>query len=246
MRKLLMALGLTGALLAEPALAQNTIEQMPAQLEAEYALSALPPAMRKTASVYLLNPASGYKLSQRGTSGITCIVQRTVWEMNDFRDDIYIPLCYDAVGTNTYLKVIMDAAKFRAEGMGPAELKTQTEARFKDGTYKAPEKAGLSYMLAPVMRTGGPPDMKVHTMAMPHVMFYAPGITNQDIGALPDLADPSTLAYPLIDRQGHDAQSYIVQMTGEAEKAKIVTDGKPLLDALCAHRAILCLGHQGH
>ena len=29
-------------------------------------------------------------------------------------------------------------------------------------------------MVAPVMRTVGPPDMQVHTMPMPHLMFYAP------------------------------------------------------------------------
>ena len=34
------------------------------------------------------------------------------------RNDIYIPLCYDAVGTATYLRVMMDAAVLRARGMG--------------------------------------------------------------------------------------------------------------------------------
>ncbi len=43
-------------------------------------------------------------------------------------------------------------------------------------------------MVAPVMRTWMPPDWKVHTMAMPHLMFYAPNITNEDIGAVPNLS----------------------------------------------------------
>jgi len=42
-------------------------------------------------------------------------------------------------------------------------------------------------MVAPIMRAVGPPDMKVHTMSMPHVMFYAPNIHEQDIGAVPNL-----------------------------------------------------------
>ena len=33
-----------------------------------------------------------------------------------------------------------------------------------------------------IMRTVGPPDMHVHTMAMPHLMFYAPYTTDADIG----------------------------------------------------------------
>ncbi len=98
---------------------EPTIEQMPPELETRFALSALPPALRAKATVHLLDPKRGYKLSRQGASGVTCIVQRTVWEMADFRNDIYTPLCYDAVGTNTYLKVIMDAAELRARVSSP-------------------------------------------------------------------------------------------------------------------------------
>ena len=68
---------------------------MPAKLETQFALSALPPALRGQATVYLLDPEKGYQLSRQGTSGVTCLVERTAWELADFRDDIYIPLCYD-------------------------------------------------------------------------------------------------------------------------------------------------------
>ena len=47
-------------------------------------------------------------------------------------------------------------------------------------------------MVAPVMLAPGPPDMQVHTMAMPHTMVYAPNVSNEDIGAAPDLARPAT------------------------------------------------------
>jgi hypothetical protein len=241
-----IAIGLA-AMPARPGLAiETTLEQMPARLEARFALSALPPAMRDQASVYLLDPQTGYQLSRQGSSGVTCLVERTAWELADFRNDIYIPLCYDAAGTETYLKVIMDAAALRAQGMSPAALKTEIEDRYRTGTYTVPDRFGLSYMVAPVMRTVGPPDMKVHTMPMPHLMFYAPSITNEDIGALPDLAVRSSLQYPFIDRQGIAEQSYMIQMIGEAEKAKILADEKALLDELCAHRAVLCLPGMEH
>ena len=218
----------------------TTIEQMPAKLEAQFALSALPRAMREKATVYLLDPTKGYQVSQQGTSGVTCLVQRTVWEMADFRNDIYIPLCYDAAGTKSYLRVIMDAAALRAQGMNADALKAEIEGRWRNKTYRVPEKAGLSYMLAPVFRTEGPPDMKVHTNPMPHVMFYAPSITNEDIGAVPDLSVYSSLLYPFIDRQGIAEQSYMIQLVGDAEKARIMADEKNLLAALCAYRAALC------
>jgi hypothetical protein len=225
---------------------ETTLEQMPAKLETRFALSALPPAMRDKATVYLLDPRNGYQLSRQGTSGVTCLVERTVWEWVDFRNDIYIPLCYDAVGTRAHLRVIMDAAALRAQGISPVALKAEIEKRYQDKTYRAPEKAGLSYMIAPIMRALGPPDMKLHTMAMPHLMFYAPGITNEDIGATPDLGVAATLLYPFIDRQGNAEQSYMIQMIGEAEKARILADEKALLDDLCAYRDVLCLPKTGH
>ncbi len=232
---------------AAPALAAGTaIEAMPADLETRLALSAAPPALRPDATVFLLDPATGFRLARQGSSGVTCLVQRTVWELSDDRDDIYIPLCYDAAGTRTLLKVIMDAAALRADGLGGPALKAEIAGRWADGTYRAPEKTGVSYMVAPVFRTVGPPDMAVRTMAMPHVMIYAPGVSNADIGAKPDLADHASLGVPFIDRQGIDEQSYVIQMLGSAETAAILADEKQLVDDLCAYRDVLCLPPGGH
>lgn len=244
----LVAISLIGMAAAAPGVAtETTIEQMPAKLETQFALSAAPPGLRDRATVYLLDPKQGYHLSRQGTSGVTCIVERTSWELADFRNDIYFPLCYDAVGTKTYLKVIMDAAALRAQGMGPAALKAEIEKRYRDKTYNVPEKPGLSYMVGPIMRTVGPPDMDVHTMAMPHLMFYAPYMTNEDIGAVPDLSVPSSLVYPFIDKQGNAEQkSYMIQFIGEAETAKILADERVLIDELCAYRDVLCLAHKKH
>ncbi len=219
---------------------------MPAKLETEFALSALPPALRDQATVYLLDPRKGYQLSRQGTSGVACLVERTVWEMADFRNDLYIPLCYDAEGAKGHLKAIIDAAALRARGMSAEALKAEIEKRYKNKIYKAPEKPGLSYMVAPVMRALGPPDLKVHTMAMPHLMFYAPHITNEDIGARPNLSVHSSLLYPFIDKQGIAEQSYMIQLVGEAEKARIMTDEGALLDELCAYRDVLCLPEHGN
>jgi hypothetical protein len=242
-----ITIGIAGVAAATAGQASDTaLDQMPAQLETRFALSAAPPALRDKATVYLLDPKTGYHLSHEGTSGVACIVQRTQWELADFRNDIYFPLCYDAAGAKTYLKYIMDAAALRAQGLGPAELKAEIEKRYRDRTYKIAEKPGLSYMVGPVMRTVGPPDMKVHTMAMPHLMFYAPHMANADIGALPDLGVPASLQYPFIDRQGNAEQSYMIQLIGEAEKARILDDEKALLDELCAYRDALCLTHKEH
>lgn len=246
----LLMLGAVGlpAASADAAQAPGTaLKPMPADLETRFALSALPAKLRPSASLYLLDPAKGYRLSRKGTSGVACLVERTAWELGDFRDDVYIPLCYDSAGTSTYLKVKMDAAKLRAQGIGPAALKATIASRYAKKIYKVPTKAGLSYMVAPVMRTIGPPDKKtVQTMAMPHLMFYGAGLTDADIGAAPDLGDPSTLLTPFVDQQGNGEQTYMIQLVGAAEKARIMADEKDLVHDLCAYRDILCLGSMKH
>jgi hypothetical protein len=221
---------------------------MPAALETQFALSAAPPKLRDAATVYLLDPAKGYYLSRQGTSGLTCIVQRTDWDMVDFRNDVYWPVCYDAIGTKTYLKTIMDAAALRAKGTSPGALKAEIEKRYRDKVYAIPDKAGVSYMVGPIMRAVGPPDMKVHTAAMPHLMFYAPFVTNEDISAAPDFNDRSSLAYPFLDKhtEGGAEHSYIIQLLGEVETAKILRDERQLIDHLCAYRDVLCLARAEH
>jgi hypothetical protein len=242
MKQLIVVSLLTSLGLAATQPAETTIEQMPPKLETQFALSALPPAMRDHATVYLLDPKKGYQLSRQGTSGVTCLVERTAWEQADFRNDIYVPLCYDAEGSKTFLKVIMDTAALRVQGMSPAALKAEIENRYRNKTYKIPEKAGLSYMVAPVMRTWMLPDWRVHTMPMPHLMFYAPNLTNQDIGAVPH----SSLSDPFVFKEGIAEQSYIIHVIGEAEKARIVADEKTLLNDLCGYRDVLCLPDMKH
>ena len=175
--------------------AGTTITAMPPDPETRCALSAAPTALRDPASYHRLDPAKGYRLARRGSSGVACPVPRTAWELADCRDDIHFAPCYGAAGAATYLKTIMDAAELRAQGMDPAALKAAIEGHQREGTRRVPEKAGLSCGVAPVMRTFGPPDLKVHTMAMPHRMFYVPFVTHADIGAVPALADPATLRF---------------------------------------------------
>jgi hypothetical protein len=242
MKRIILLYLLTILFVAGAPATETTIEQMPAKLETQFALSALPPAMRDQATVYLLDPQKGYQLSRQGASGVTCLVERTAWEQADFRNDIYVPLCYDAVGSKSFLKVIMDAATLRIQGMSPGVLKAEIENRYKNKTYKVPEKPGLSYMVAPVMRTWMLPDWNVHTMPMPHVMFYAPNMTNEEIGAVPN----SGLFYPFVFKEGIAEQSYMIQLIGEAEKAKIIADEKTLLNDLCAYRDFLCVLKKKH
>ena len=214
------------------------LEAMPPDLETALALSALPPDLRAHAAVYRLDPARGYTPARPGSNGFTCIVERTEWNRAEFRNDIYTPLCYDAEGTRHQLKVWLDVAELRAGGRGPSEVKAEIERRFTSHRYTPPSRAGLAYMVAPVMRTypsPDPADTMVMTMSMPHLMYYAPNLSPQDVGAT---RPPSP--YPFILEQG--PHGYMIQLVGSTESAAIRANEQKLMTSLCAYRKFLCLG----
>src|SRR5262252_9067007 len=118
---------------------ENVPEAMPKDPEVRLALSALPPYLRSDATVYVLDPAKGYAAEQKATNDFTCLVERTDWVRADFRNDLFIPECFDAEGTRTIVPVAFDVARLRAEGkLTPEQLKEEISRRFRDGTYRSP------------------------------------------------------------------------------------------------------------
>jgi hypothetical protein len=218
-----------------------TLERMPEQLETDFALSALPRHLRNSATVYLLDPQKGYVLGRKGQNAWSCIVERTEWRFEDFRNDVYTPLCYDAQGAAHHLKVWFDVAELRAKGLSPTEVRVEMEKRFDAGAYTAPTRPGFSFMVAPLMRTRPSPDPTpdprsrvVITMSMPHVMYYAPNLTDSDIGPT-----PAPSPFPFIFE--HGPQGYMIQLLGEKEKADILASETDLLKRLCGYRSFLCI-----
>ena len=225
--------------------ADTRLDKMPAALETDYALSALPPQLRPGATVYLLDPAKGYYVARKGSNGFICFVMRTAWEWAEFRNDVITAISYDAEGARVIFPVYEDAAAMRAAGKYSAlQVRDIIIDRIKKGVYKAPAKPGLSYMLGPVMRTypGKPDKHNVMTMEMPHYMFYAPYLTNADIGNIPDgQADGPVLVNPEAMFLGKNKApyGYIIVPAGEKERAKIVADNKALLKRLADYRAYM-------
>ena len=232
---LLAMIGGGAPMLAEGAAV--ALDPMPPTLEVKFALSALPQSLpRSRATVYVLDPTTGYRVYTKGTNGQSCLVERTEWRREDFRNDIYTALCYDEAGAEAQLQVWMDFAQLRAAGMSPSDLKKEIERRFAAGIYAAPKRPGFSYMTAPLMRTYPNPDFSdktVVTMSMPHIMYYAPNLTDADIGGVPPQSP-----YPFIFEQG--PQGYMIQLIGETERKQIVADNAGLLSELCAYRSYLC------
>lgn len=216
------------------------LDKMPSDLETELALRALPPHLRGGATVYLLDPVKGYYVSRKGTNGFICFIDRTDWEWGEFRKDVFAPISYDAEGARTIFPTYRDAAAMRASGKFTAmQVRDTIVARIHKGIYRAPARTGVSYMVAPIMRvyTGNPGDNNVATMSMPHCMFYAPYVSESDVGIGNDFPKGPALVNPgntlLGARKG--PFGYIIMALNEEAAAKIRADGKDLLKRLAAY-----------
>ncbi len=223
--------------------ATGKIEPLPRDLEIQLALSALPPHLRDNATVYALNPDRGFEVARKGTNGFHAFVARTgddtfrgAWPLTGYRDDILYPISFDSAGVKAQMRVFFDAAQMQAGGTPPGELKKIIKERYRTGYYKAPERAGVSYMLSPILRTYFNPDEgeTVGTLNIPHVMYYAPNVSNEDIGG-----GKLGGVYPFIIMQG--PHGYIIQLLGLAERAAITREYEEMLERLCKIKEVWCL-----
>jgi hypothetical protein len=233
-------------------------QPLPRALEIQLALSALPPHLREQATVYVLNPSRGFEVARKGTNDVHALVARTgddtfrgSWPLTKFRDDILYPIAFDEAGSKAQMRVFLDAAELQAKGTPPRQLKEIIQSRYKTNVYKAPERAGVAYMLSPIVRTYTNPDVNEDaiTLNIPHVMYFAPNLSNADIGgAIPTAEQFGYLAqhrhwpgsvYPFVILQG--PHGYTVQFLGTTERAAMTDQYKEMLAKLCAIKDVWCL-----
>jgi hypothetical protein len=218
------------------------LDKMPADLERDYALSALPPDLRKDATIYLLDPDKGYYLARKGSNGFITFVARTEWEWTEFRADLCAPMSYDAEGARVIFPVYEAVAAMRASGKYTAlQIRDIVIDRIRKGIYKAPT-AGISYMLAPIMRwyVGSPDKYTVLTMNMPHFMPYEPYLTKEDIASIPGGHSGSPYvgnAAPSVLGDKKNPFVYFIIPLGETETAKVVQDNKELIKRLIDYKS---------
>ena len=239
---LLFSLGASAGTKKAPE-ATTTIEPLPRDLEIQLALSALPPHLRDQATVYTLNPDKGFEVARKGTNGFHAFVARTgddafrgSWPLTAYRDDILYPISFDQAGAKAQMRIFFDAAEMQAKGTPPRELKKIMQNREKTGYYKAPERAGISYMLSPILRTYFNPEESDHatTINYPHVMYYAPGVSSQDIGA-----GKLGGMYPFVIMPG--PYGYMIQPLGLTERAAINKEYEEMLAKVCKIKEVWCL-----
>src|SRR5215831_2187730 len=215
---LLVGLDCTASLFSQPAadtrastgIAVQLPELLPREKEIDLALSAAPEHLRKGAAVYVLERA-GFVKVRESTNGFTCIVNRD-------HPLSQKPVCFDAEGTATILPKILRVGELLMRGQSMSEIDAEIAEGFRTGKYVSPRRAGVAYMLSGDIRNFNPRTGKVESFP-PHVMFYAPNLTNADLGTTPEALakDPSL---PFVAYQG--PHGFII-MLANSEKQTLVT-----------------------
>src|ERR1700719_677306 len=186
--------------------AQLLPELLSREKEVALALSAAPEHLRQGAAVYALE-RNGFVKVRDGSNGFTCIVNRD-HPLNQK------PVCFDAEGTATILPKILRVGELLMQGKPMSEIDAEIAEGFRTGKYVAPRRPGVAYMLSGDIRNFNPRTGKVDSFP-PHIMFYAPNLTNADLGTTPEaLAKDPTL--PFVAYQG--PHGYIIMLAGEKQK----------------------------
>lgn len=181
--------------------AQAIPELLPQDKEMAIALSAAPEHLRSGASVYVLKQA-GFELVRKGTNGFSCIVNRD-HPLNQK------PTCYDAEGSETILPKVLRFGELLMKGVPLEQIKAEIEQGFRSGKFISPRRPGVAYMLSGDVKNYNASTGKVESFP-PHVMFYAPNLTNADIGSDGNF-EPGL---PSIAYQG--AQGFMIVVLGNA------------------------------
>jgi hypothetical protein len=153
--------------------------------EIALALSACPAPVAVKAAVYVRGE-SGYVKVRDSENGFTAITSHAMGQV--------APMCMDAEGTRVELPRILRTAELQPQGKGPEEVKRVIADAYASGVLQPPSRPGVSYMLSPQNRLLN--EKGVIVPFPPHVMVYAPYLTNAAIGVGRDLAPDGNLIGP--------------------------------------------------
>jgi hypothetical protein len=189
--------------------AQPLPELLPREKEIALALSAAPEHLRNDAGVYVLE-RNGFVKVRDSANGFTCIVNRD-HPLN------WKPVCFDAEGTATILPKILRVGELLMRGKPMSEIDVEIAEGFRTGKYISPRRSGVAYMLSGDIRNYNPRTDKVESFP-PHVMFYAPNLTNADLGITQEALakDPSL---PFVAYQG--PHGFIIMVSRDTKQVHI-------------------------
>jgi hypothetical protein len=159
---------------------------MDREKEIALALSACPAAVADKAAVYVLE-SLGYVKVRESQNGFTAIVQHSLPTSQE-------PRCMDSEGARTHLPRILKVAELRARGKSSEEIQRFIAEAFAKGIFQPPSRPGVDYMLSTENIVTIDEEKGIIKPFPPHVMFYAPYLTNADLGSDGGPSSPAFVA----------------------------------------------------
>lgn len=181
---------------------------LPPDLEMRLAVNALPKPLQAGATILVLGQA-GYVKARKGSNPFTCVVSR--------RAGNFYPVCFDEEGAKTILPAFADDAVMRLKGASDEEVERQLAKGFEEGHYRPPSRPGIAYMLSPATYMMDSGKLK---RTPPHTMFYAPFLTNAEVGGIMGKT-------AFIDRPG--PHGMFIVLAGEKERETLEKDSQELV-----------------
>jgi hypothetical protein len=154
---------------------------MPRGAEVALARSAAPAAISDKATVLTLDP-QGYQTAVRGTSGFTCLVERSwsaPFESPDFwNPKIRGPVCYNPAASRSVLAYTLRRTKLALAGDSKERILDDVRAALARNELPPPELGAMSFMMS---KDGYLSDADNHWH--PHLMFHLPKVAGVSWGA---------------------------------------------------------------
>ena len=207
---------LASAAISHPPVAANPTDPQSLinrEQEIELALKAAPVHLRQDATVFVFTNR-GYEKVRTGSNGFNCMVNRDGLQNGD--DSVH-PTCWDAEGSRTILPVMLRVGELLAQGKTAADIKRDIDEGFARGRFHSPAKAGIAYMLAGDVKFDRKSGRLSTTEFPPHYMFYAPGVSNSDIGVSGEgLKQTPGLPFVYSGYSGDTRTAYIIVMANQS------------------------------
>jgi hypothetical protein len=196
-------LGIAGLVVTPLPLASQPAQTLPPLLpraeEIALARSAAPAEISRGASVLVLQ-RGGYVVAEKGTTGVTCYVNRD-------RTESLEPHCFDDEGSATIVPIQLRRAELREWGWEKDKIEGDIAAGLQSGRFRLPRRPAVSYMMSSGQVLYSPTSGKRVGQWHPHIMIYYPWMTSHDIG-LADSTGPAN--GPTVAEDGEAMSSVMV------------------------------------
>lgn len=188
----------------------------PKDVEEALALSGAPEHLRANATVYIFG-AKGYEKTREGTNGFTCLLNRDAFLYGASK---FKPTCWDSVGKDTYVPVMLRVGVLLAAGKDADTVKHEIAEGFRQGEFHRPTTGGVAYMMAGDLELD-PETGKPLAQAFPgHYMFYALGASSVQLGTTREAgrSDPTLPSVTTIGAGVEQGLAYIIAVPGAAHQ----------------------------